>query len=280
MTDPTSGQPVAAAQDPEAERIVSEIEVTRYQMGATIDQIGHRLQPQTIANETRDKIREATIGKVERMVDDAGQTAGQTGTTLMETIRQNPVPAALAGLGIGWLVFRMRDQSPMNGSSTTKGGYGSMYGKGRSGDTPVDRARGVAQTATQNAQQVGSDIQQAAQSTVEDAQYKVQQAQWQAQDAVQTAQLQAQDAVQNAQWQIDRTMNENPLALGALAIGVGAAVALALPSTQKEREMMGEPRDQIVEKVSTAATQMLDQAQTQAQQVAEKISQDSGSSQS
>src|SRR3954471_22897089 len=103
--------------DPEAERIVSEIEVTRVDMGATIDEIGHRLQPQTIADEARVKIREATVGKVERIVDDAGQTATQTGNTLVSTIRQNPVPAALAVLGIGWLAMRMRSSS---GSSSNR----------------------------------------------------------------------------------------------------------------------------------------------------------------
>src|SRR3954471_14674887 len=113
--------------DPEAERIVSEIEVTRVDMGATIDEIGHRLQPQTIADEARVKIREATVGKVERIVDDAGQTATQTGNTLVSTIRQNPVPAALAGLGIGWLAMRMRSSS---GSSSNRMSSGNGYNRG------------------------------------------------------------------------------------------------------------------------------------------------------
>ena len=102
--DATNGD---VERDPEADRIVTEIEITRVDMGATIDEIGHRLQPQTIADEARDKIREATVGRVERIVDDAGQTATQTGNNLVSTIRQNPVPAALAGIGIGWLVMRM-----------------------------------------------------------------------------------------------------------------------------------------------------------------------------
>jgi hypothetical protein len=59
--------------------------------------------------------------------------------------------------------------------------------------------------------------------------------------------------------------------LGALAVGVGAAVALAIPETQKERELMGEQRDQIVRKVSSAATQALDEAQTKAQEVTDQV---------
>ncbi len=254
-----------AETDPEAERIVSEIEETRTEMGATIDQIGHRLQPQTIASDAKDKIREATVGRVERIVDDAGQTAQRTSNTLMDTIRQNPVPAALAAVGVGWLALRMRDQQSGNGNSgRNRAGYGygygssyansSDYGDYRSAESdPFDRARGTAQDvadqAAQRAQQVGSDVQRAAQTAVEGTQQKV----------------------HRAQWQVDRTWNENPLALGALAVGVGAAVALAIPETEKERELMGEQRDKLVQKVSTVATQALDEAQTKAHEVAEEV---------
>src|SRR5688500_9320261 len=96
--------------DPEAERIVSEIAETRSGMTSTIDEIGHRLQPQTIASEAKEKIREATVGRVERIVDDAGTTAQRTGNTVIETVRQNPVPAALAALGVGWLALKMRSE--------------------------------------------------------------------------------------------------------------------------------------------------------------------------
>src|SRR6187455_2053352 len=118
--------PAGAATDPEAERIVLEIEETRTVLGSTIDEIGNRLQPQTIANEAREKIREATVGKVERIVDDAGQTAQQTGTNIVDTIRQNPVPAALAALGLGWLFMKMRDQQP-SGWRAGRNGYDYDY---------------------------------------------------------------------------------------------------------------------------------------------------------
>lgn len=253
--------------DPEAERIVTEIEATRSDMGATIDEIGHRLQPETIANEAREKIKEATVGKVERLVDDAGQTAQQTGTTLVETIKRNPVPAALAGLGLGWLALRMRDQGS-NGSSSGsryyggRSGYGYGYGDrySASGGDPMTRARSVADDAVGRAQDVGATVQQAAQSAADTAQQTVQEAQWQ-----------AQHVARDAQTQFDRTLNENPLALGALAVGVGAAVALAIPSTRREQELMGEQRDRLVEKASEVAGQAMDEVQVKAQEVSEEM---------
>src|SRR3954451_22466236 len=123
--------PEGVERDPEAERLASESEGARVDMSATIDEIGHRLQPQTIADEARDKIREATVGRVERIVDDASQTATQTGNNLVSTIRQNPVPAALAGIGIGWLAMRMRSSSGTsngNGQRYRSYGYSQPYG--------------------------------------------------------------------------------------------------------------------------------------------------------
>jgi hypothetical protein len=286
MSYPDMNQP-QVEDDPEAERLVSEIEETRSEMGATINQIGHRLQPQTIADEAREKIREATVGKMERMVDDAGRTASRTSTTLMDTVRQNPVPAAMAAMGIGWLAMRMRGSSG-NGVQSRYvqsgrydvygGGYGSSYGGsygggsyggndqsygGHGGDGGTDPARmmrdaanqatgtakEVADQAARRAQQVGSDVQQVAQSAV----------------------TTAQDTVQQAQWQFDRSLSQNPLAMGALALGVGAAVGLALPETRKERDLYAQPAQQLMSKATDAASQALDQAQSKAAEVGEQL---------
>jgi len=269
--------------DPEAERIVSEIEVTRVDMSATIDEIGHRLQPQTIADEARVKIREATVGKVERIVDDAGQTATQTGNTLVSTIRQNPVPAALAGLGIGWLAMRMRSSSGSSSNRMSGNGYGRSYGSygygqqqygqqqygqqpyggsygQSSGGGPADAVRGAADQAASRAQEMGADVQYKAQDALDTVQQRASDVQYQ-----------AQNAMSDAQWQLDRTLNENPLALGALALGVGAAVALAIPSTQKERELVGEQRDKLVEQAAGAVSQAMDQAQSKVQETTEQM---------
>jgi len=280
MTGTYDQAPDGGEVDPEGERIVVEIEQTRSDMAGTIDEIGHRLQPQTIANDVTEKVRDATVGKVERFMGDAGQSVQRTSNGMIDTFRQNPVPTALAAIGIGWLALRMRDQgSSGNGNGYRySGGYtsdGLQYGRryttpysdyarsgysteysgsnfAGNGEDAMDRARqgaqDVADQAAQRAQQFGTEAQRAAQDAVDGTQQKL----------------------QSAQWQVDRTWNENPLALGALAVGVGAAVALAIPETQKEREVLGEQRDKLVEKVSTVASDAMDQAQAKAQEMTDK----------
>jgi hypothetical protein len=53
-------------------------------------------------------VREATIGKVETMVRTANDTTNQARYSMMETIKQNPFPAVLAGIGLGWLYINSR----------------------------------------------------------------------------------------------------------------------------------------------------------------------------
>jgi len=61
-------------------------------------------------------------------------------------------------------------------------------------------------------------------------------------------------------------VRENPLAMGALAVGTGAAVGLAIPQTTREHETMGEARDNLVETVQEKAQD----AQQKVQRVAEE----------
>jgi len=279
--------------DPTEQQLVVEIEETRREMSGTIDQIGHRLNPQTIADQARENIREATVGRVERLVEDAGQTAQQTGNTLVQTIRQNPVPAALAALGIGWLAVRMRDQTSSGiggryGSQGTYGSYGTYgryqspsagyyatgepYGayesgaRGRSlgGGGGADDIRQRAGQATeqlgQRAQEIGDQAQRTAQDIAQRGREGIEQAQWQ-----------VQSQVSQAQWQFDRTLNENPLAVGALALGVGVAVGLALPETQQERQLLGEQRDRLVSQVEERASEALSQAEQKARETGEQM---------
>jgi hypothetical protein len=48
-------------------------------------------------------------------------------------------------------------------------------------------------------------------------------------------------------------MDEAPLAVGAVALGLGAAAGLAAPSTRQESELMGGMRETFMDKVQEVA---------------------------
>src|SRR5262249_20911378 len=63
------------AVEPEVEEIRSEIEHTRAEMSHTIDAIQDRLNPRRLVQEAQETVREATVGKAERMMNEASDAA-------------------------------------------------------------------------------------------------------------------------------------------------------------------------------------------------------------
>jgi len=61
-------------------------------------------------------------------------------------------------------------------------------------------------------------------------------------------------------------LEERPLALGAIALGVGAAIGLMVPGTYREDRLMGEMRDQFVGQVSDNAHDLALRAQVVAEE--------------
>ena len=62
-------------------------------------------------------------------------------------------------------------------------------------------------------------------------------------------------------------MEHNPLAVGAVAMAVGAAVGLALPETRREQALMGDARDRVVDNAKSMASSAVDRATEAAQNI-------------
>src|SRR6185437_212500 len=108
--------------DTSTEELQEEIEQTRANMSETIDEIQERLSPRYLG----EQVREATIGRAGQMVGEMTDSAREAGGGILDTIRANPVPAALAALGIGWLW--MKRPSGDGARRMRYGGYRSGYG--------------------------------------------------------------------------------------------------------------------------------------------------------
>lgn len=113
--------------DPRAIR--RNIERTRAEMGETIDRIQDRLNPDRLRSEAEEAVREATIGRIETMAYDAKRKAKRAQRNVMETVKENPIPAALIGLGIGWLMMSNKndDDHSYDYDDYYYSGYGRPY---------------------------------------------------------------------------------------------------------------------------------------------------------
>ena len=228
-----------------------------------------RAAVQDITGQARAALREATIGKVETMARTATDTAGGWRESVMETIKANPMPAALVGLGVGWMLLN-RPSSPTSNrtyrqSGYTPTGYGSDaryayagYGAGGYGQTPErPSSGGVTEGAQQTigrmadrTQQTAGEVVEQAQSTAGQVAGQVQETAGQVLDQVQETGGQVVEQVQEqasrAQSFLQRQLEENPLLVGAVAVAIGGVLAGTMPSTSREDQMLGETRDRLV----------------------------------
>ena len=303
----------------------ADVEQTRCQIGGTLDAIREKLDPPTlmeqakatvldtadqladkardtvqdITGQAKDAVHDATVGRAQHAIGGAVHSAQHTGETIMDTVRENPIPMALIGLGIGMLYMNSRRNMPrhqwnrdynytlpyqdrMSGGTYAPGyqqgnqpgyamghgaaaasgsgtaGYagGQMGQPGQTGHPVSERLDELKDRAGDMAEQVQgrvSDVADRVQNRVSDMTSTVQ-------DRATQFAGQVQDRAAWAQDNLQRGMQENPLAVGVVALGIGALIGLMLPSTEPENHYMGETRDRLVE-----------QGQQVAQQVAQKV---------
>jgi ElaB/YqjD/DUF883 family membrane-anchored ribosome-binding protein len=67
--------------------------------------------------------------------------------------------------------------------------------------------------------------------------------------------------MQTAQTRVERMVRERPLVAGAAALGIGAAVSMMLPKTEREDELLGETRDAVVDRAKDVARNTVQAAQ-------------------
>ena len=265
--DPGPLRDEAGSDEVEVTRV--EIERTRADMSETVDAIQQRLSPETLKEQAKDRVREATVGRVE-----------EAGSGITETIRENPLPAALTGIGLGWLLVSARRNQTQQRPRLRRRPYNDYdyppayeapydyppryddereSGGPSAGRQTLERTRDrVGETAVQARDRVEQSAEQVRDKTGELAN----RTQNQASRLANRARYQARRAGGGMQ----RMLRENPLTTGALAVGLGAAVGLAIPETRKEHEVMGEARDNLVEKAQGKAQE----AQEKVQRVAEE----------
>lgn len=111
---------------------------------------------------TKESVREATLGRVETFATQAGDVMNDTRDTLVETIRQNPIPAALAGVGIAWLLMN-RSTAHRSRARRERGypyGYGADAGYRREGGPAF--TQGMARSFTEAEHAVARSVGNAA----------------------------------------------------------------------------------------------------------------------
>ncbi len=227
----------------EVAEIRADIEGTRHEMGGTLNELGERLEPGHLVQQVKDNVHDATIGRVE-------ETAKGVSEMVMETIKRNPIPAALAGAGLAMLWANRGKGEP---STSYRSGYGyqsrpaSAYDGGEDGLT--SKARDAASTVGDAAASVGQNVS----------------------GAVGTVAEGAGQSAQKVGWKLESFMQASPLAMGAIAAGAGAVVASIVPATSRERELLGDASKQVTSAVRDTVEQATSKAEEKLDEVEEQV---------
>jgi Protein of unknown function (DUF3618) len=253
---------------------------------------------QEISGQAKLALREATIGKVETMARTATDTAGGWRQSVVETIKANPMPAALVGLGVGWMLLNRPIGSQHSSLAYAQRGSDSAgYGAGMYSPTPYRPAaahdsgvRGTVDGAQQSLGRAAERVQQTAGHAADEAQQTAGQVAAQVQgtagQVVEQVQEtggqvveQVQEQASRAQGFLQRQLEENPLVVGTVAVAIGAVLAGTVPSTPREDRMLGHTRDRMMSTATELAQdtiqkveRVVDEAQSAAKEEAREQS--------
>jgi hypothetical protein len=275
--------------------IRSEIDRTRSDMDETFAALDAKMSPKEIGLELWNLFK-------------GGSSTGAS--KLWQVAREHPMPAAVVGLGLGWLLVESsskgekdaydgRYQGQYQGKyrGAGSGAYGSSYrqgyadsGTGYSGtgyesdedsgllSAAGDKVKDLAGSAKDAFSSAGDKVSDAADWTKEHASGlghqvadKASSLGHQVGDRVSELGSQTKQQARRARLGFWQTMEENPLMVGAAVLALGVIAGLAVPSTDKEDELMGETRDRLLDDVKEAGQQALDKGKHVAEAVVDKV---------
>jgi hypothetical protein len=277
--------------------IRSEIDRTRSDMDETFAALDAKMTPKEIGLELWNLFK-------------GGSSTGAS--KLWQVAREHPMPAAVVGLGLGWLLvessgksdkdaydgrYRGEYRSEYRGADSGAYGYGrTSYRQGYAGtgsysgteydseessgvlSAAGDKVKDLAGSAKdalssatgkvgdatdwtkEHASELGHEVADRASSMGHEVAHRASALRGQAKQKARSAKL--------GFWQ---TMEENPLMVGAAVLALGVIAGLAVPSTDKEDELMGETRDRLLDDVKEAGQQALDKGKHVADAVVDKV---------
>jgi hypothetical protein len=216
------------------EEIQADIERTRGDLDETLSALESRLTPGQLMDQSWSYLRNSGAREyVQR---------------LGETVKEDPVPLALVGVGLAWLMLSDRGRSRRPLEADHSGELtAAMEGK----------AAAIKETAASVKDSVGHTTQKVS-------------------DTVQAARAKASQVADTAREQADRlrggyqqVVAEQPLALGAVGLAIGAVLGALAPRTRQEDRILGPARDRLKEELIEAGREPMQRMATAASAAAD-----------
>jgi ElaB/YqjD/DUF883 family membrane-anchored ribosome-binding protein len=247
---------VESQSDKSPEDIEREIEQTRSRMSQNIDELGDRLKPESLKQEAKDAIRDVA----QNAVSNVGEQARRTGSRLVDVIRENPLPVIAVGAGVTWLLTQ-RSSSDVSGHRMARYAYTGperRQGEGRQGIR--GRVGGTISGVKEKVSEAASGLADRATELASGTQERVGDIGWE-----------ARRQTRRVKTNLEHAAEENPLMVAIGATILGLALGLLLPGTERENELMGPARDQLIDRAERTAERVKDAAAEAGREVKEAV---------
>lgn len=256
--------PTEPGQEDNPEMIRRNIQHTRADICETVNTLQKRLSPDRVKAEVKSAARE----QLESAKENVRFKAEQWQRKAAERIINNPIPAAMVGVGMMWLFAKASGSTRERDDS---GRYRASYSydphedwpvyapEEKSGRIPPPQQRSQEQRRTRNTntspsgQPIGDQVSQwadQAQDSLED---------WKSSAFSHADQIgsRAKEGGQRVKGEFQRYLQDHPLTVGTVTLAIGAAVGLSLPRTEKEDQWLGESRDRLVDQAKSTVKEIM-----------------------
>lgn len=221
MNDPRSTIEAEARKDPD--RLEREIDRQRDHIGGLIGALEDKVSPHEVFD------RVVAYGK-----DNGGEIARNLGTV----VKANPVPALLAATGLLWLYASRNEPAP---------------GHHRASRYRTDHHGGDGHQAGEGLKARASKLGEEAAHLRDSASGKWHEATDRMGEGVHNARDSVRHRAEAARGSLEHMLEDNPMAVGAIALAAGAMLGAALPTSEPERRMLSPVGEKLSDKAREAA---------------------------
>lgn len=259
----------------------SDIDATRRRMDNTMDALGDRLQPRHLLDEVLGFVRgenaqgEDRLTQIREKISHSATTAMHS---VVDTVKQNPMPALLIGAGVAWMLYAShRRETPVSAD-------GHYYGYDREGDpvrydsdTHYDRPLqypsgyvanefGLEETAkpgtlkdtlANKAATAGGQIKEGLAHVGEAAREKASAFRTRAGEMTARARAGTREAYDRTRERVVTTAERHPLEVGLVALAAGVIAGLVLPTPNAVNRTVGPAADRLRERTREAGSEIL-----------------------
>jgi ElaB/YqjD/DUF883 family membrane-anchored ribosome-binding protein len=227
-----------------------------------------------VATNTFREVKDTAMNSVTEKVDELRYNVRRAEQETLGFLRENAIPLALIGVGVSWFVSKQRSERRWQGDYAPRGAGRWRYPEEAAESGRLREGRQALSRAAERTRDMTAQAADRAQHWVEGAEHKVSDVTGRVRDFAGREYDHARELAHEAEHRVSETATRarhyaerefqeareftrnatetHPLAVAAAAVAAGIGVGLLLPQTRRESELLGPPRDRLIDEAKDA----------------------------